>query len=165
MRWVRQFYLLIIPVTIGLMLLHQGGDWLRKLLRSRFRRAIVRVTRPGAAYAHAHAELRMLPFERVQHALLVISFFTLVWTGFALKYPDQWWARPLLLLEVLKGLVIDPGSRHVTHVLLQEEHLWGRKDVAIPISTVTRAADEASGRPRKQQVQDLPPVDIDHPDR
>jgi cytochrome b subunit of formate dehydrogenase len=22
-----------------------------------------------------------------------------VWTGFALKYPDQWWARPLLLLE------------------------------------------------------------------
>jgi cytochrome b subunit of formate dehydrogenase len=41
----------------------------------------------------------MLPFERVQHAVLAISFLTLVWTGFALKYPDQWWARPLLLLE------------------------------------------------------------------
>ena len=41
----------------------------------------------------------MLPFERVQHALLAISFITLVWTGFALKYPDQWWARPLLLME------------------------------------------------------------------
>ena len=26
LRWVRQFYLLLIPVTIGLMLLHQGGD-------------------------------------------------------------------------------------------------------------------------------------------
>ena len=38
----------------------------------------------------------MLPFERVQHAVLAISFLTLVWTGFALKYPDQWWARPLL---------------------------------------------------------------------
>jgi len=41
----------------------------------------------------------MLPFERFQHAVLAISFMTLVWTGFALKYPDQWWARPLLLLE------------------------------------------------------------------
>jgi cytochrome b subunit of formate dehydrogenase len=41
----------------------------------------------------------MLPFERVQHAVLALSFLTLVWTGFALKYPDQWWARPLLLME------------------------------------------------------------------
>jgi formate dehydrogenase gamma subunit len=41
----------------------------------------------------------MLPFERVQHVLLAISFITLVWTGFALKYPDTWWARPLLILE------------------------------------------------------------------
>jgi cytochrome b subunit of formate dehydrogenase len=40
----------------------------------------------------------MLPFERVQHAVLALSFMTLVWTGFALKFPDQWWARPLLLL-------------------------------------------------------------------
>ena len=37
LKWVRQFYLLIIPVTIGLMLLHQGGDWIRKLIRLRFR--------------------------------------------------------------------------------------------------------------------------------
>ena len=50
--------------------------------------------------SRAPAGLRMLPFERVQHALLALSFMTLVWTGFALKYPDQWWARPLLLLEV-----------------------------------------------------------------
>ncbi|MDE3166690.1 MAG: cytochrome c3 family protein, partial [Acidobacteriota bacterium] len=37
LRWVRQFYLLVIPVTIGLMLLHNGGDWVRKLVRIRFR--------------------------------------------------------------------------------------------------------------------------------
>jgi cytochrome b subunit of formate dehydrogenase len=43
--------------------------------------------------------MRMLPFERFQHAVLALSFLTLVWTGFALKYPDQWWARPLLLME------------------------------------------------------------------
>ena len=34
----------------------------------------------------------------------------------------------------VQGLVIDPDSHHVTHVLLQEGHLWGRKEVAIPIS-------------------------------
>ncbi|HEY2017148.1 MAG TPA: cytochrome b/b6 domain-containing protein, partial [Bryobacteraceae bacterium] len=94
LRWVRQFYLLLIPVTIGLMLLHNGGDWLRKLLRLRFAARTSRT--PVSA---AHAEIRMLPFERVQHAVLVTSFLTLVWTGFALKYPDQAWARPLLLLE------------------------------------------------------------------
>ncbi len=90
-RWVREFYLLVIPVTIGLMLLHNGGDWIRKLIALRFQRR-VRVY-PGRA---GRGELRMLPFERVQHAVLVISFLTLIWTGFALKYPDQFWARPLL---------------------------------------------------------------------
>jgi len=90
-------------------LLHQGGDWFRKLIRLRFQkpRAIHLVHAAGhagygAGYGADHGadrEIRMLPFERIQHAVLAISFLTLVWTGFALKYPDQWWARPLLLLE------------------------------------------------------------------
>ena len=41
----------------------------------------------------------MLPAERYQHALLVVSFFVLAWTGFALKYPAQWWAVPLTAWE------------------------------------------------------------------
>jgi cytochrome b subunit of formate dehydrogenase len=32
--------------------------------------------------------------ERVQHYLLIVSFITLVWTGFALRWPDRWWAFP-----------------------------------------------------------------------
>ncbi|HUA62284.1 MAG TPA: cytochrome b/b6 domain-containing protein [Verrucomicrobiae bacterium] len=96
LRVVRQFYLLIIPVTIGLMLLHQGGDWIRKMLRIRFGHT---VARPPTAARGAHSGIRMLPFERVQHAVMAISFITLVWTGFALKFPDQLWARPLLMLE------------------------------------------------------------------
>jgi cytochrome b subunit of formate dehydrogenase len=93
---VRWFYLLVIPVTIGLMLLHNGGDWVRKLIERRFS---VRRDNLGARNLSEPGELRMLPFERVQHAVLALSFLTLVWTGFALKYPDQWWARPLLLME------------------------------------------------------------------
>jgi cytochrome b subunit of formate dehydrogenase len=100
LKWVRQFYLLIIPVTIGLMMLHQGGDWIRKLIRLRFQARGMQVVHAAGRAGHdAGHEIRMLPFERVQHAVLAISFLTLVWTGFALKYPDQWWARPLLLLE------------------------------------------------------------------
>ena len=63
----------------------------------------------------------------------------------------------------VQGLVIDPGSRHVTHVLLQEGHLWGRKEVAIPIGAVTGVDDGIRLSITKQQVQDLPPVDIHHP--
>ena len=61
----------------------------------------------------------------------------------------------------VQGLVIDAGSHHVTHVLLQEGHLWGRKEVAIPISAVTGVEDGIRLNITKQQVQDLPPVDID----
>ncbi len=63
----------------------------------------------------------------------------------------------------VQGLVIDPDSRHVTHVLLQEGHLWGRKEVAIPIGAVTAVDDGIRLSLTKQQVQDLPPVDIHHP--
>ena len=100
LKWVREFYLLLIPVTIGLMMLHQGGDWIRKLIRLRFQpQPAPRRASAAAVSAGAHGDLRMLPFERVQHAVMALSFIVLVWTGFALKYPDSWWARPLLVLE------------------------------------------------------------------
>jgi len=63
----------------------------------------------------------------------------------------------------VQGLVIDPGDHRVTHVLLQEGHLWGRKEVAIPIGAVIRVDDGIQLSITKQQVQDLPPVDVDHP--
>jgi len=63
----------------------------------------------------------------------------------------------------VQGLVIDADSHRVTHVLLQEGHLWGRKEVAIPIGAVTGVDDGIRLNLTKQQVQDLPPVDIHHP--
>ncbi len=62
----------------------------------------------------------------------------------------------------VQGLVIDTGSRHITHVLLQEGHLWSRKDVAIPVSAVASTSEGIQLTISKQEVQDLPPVDIDH---
>jgi|SRR5580658_2373387 sporulation protein YlmC with PRC-barrel domain len=63
----------------------------------------------------------------------------------------------------VQGLVIDASDHHVTHVLLQEGHLWDRKDVAIPISAVTKVDDGIQLNISKQNVQDLPAVDITHP--
>jgi sporulation protein YlmC with PRC-barrel domain len=60
----------------------------------------------------------------------------------------------------IQGLVVDPGDHHVTHVLLQEGHLWGRKDVAIPIKAVSRVGDTIRLNLSKHDVQDLPPVDF-----
>jgi sporulation protein YlmC with PRC-barrel domain len=65
----------------------------------------------------------------------------------------------------VQGLVIDPGSRHVTHVLLQEGHLWGKKEVAIPISAVASTRDGIQLTITKEQVGDLPPVDASHPEK
>ena len=62
----------------------------------------------------------------------------------------------------VQGLVIDPDSHHVTHVLLHEGHLWGRKEVAIPVSAVTMVQEHIELSLSKKQVEDLPPVDIDH---
>ncbi len=62
----------------------------------------------------------------------------------------------------VEGLVMEPEHHHVTHVLLQEGHLWGRKEVAIPISTVTKMDRGISVKLTKREVEDLPPVDAKH---
>jgi cytochrome b subunit of formate dehydrogenase len=104
-KWVRIAYTILIPLTIGFMLLHNAGDWLLKLRLRRFTPA--RHPLSPAAQAHRR-EVRMYRFERIEHAVLMVSFLTLVWTGFALKYPDQWWARILVMWErefPLRGVI------------------------------------------------------------
>ncbi len=75
-RWVRRFYLPLILLTISGMLLHNFLIWRKKALalKAKQHRPIVRLTRN----------------QRIQHALLLSSFITLVITGFALAYPDSW---------------------------------------------------------------------------
>jgi sporulation protein YlmC with PRC-barrel domain len=62
----------------------------------------------------------------------------------------------------VKGLVIDRGSYHVTHVLLQEGHVFRHKEVAIPISAVTKADYGIQLSLTKEQIEGLPPVDVEH---
>jgi sporulation protein YlmC with PRC-barrel domain len=57
----------------------------------------------------------------------------------------------------VQGFLVDPSDQHVTHVLLQEGHLWGRKEVTIPISAVTGVDAGIRLNITKKQVEDLPP--------
>jgi hypothetical protein len=58
----------------------------------------------------------------------------------------------------VQGFLVDPSDNHVTHVLLQEGHIWGRKEVSIPISAVTGVDAGIRLNITKKQVEDLPPV-------
>jgi sporulation protein YlmC with PRC-barrel domain len=58
----------------------------------------------------------------------------------------------------VQGLIIDPEDHGVTHILLQEGHLWGRKQVAIPITDVDRVDDGIRLKIAKEDVRHLPPV-------
>lgn len=86
-KWIRWTYLALIPLTLGFMVFHNLVDLIAKLVRRRPRKETgAKVTRMNLNF-------------RIAHAGIIISFPTLVFTGFALKYPEAWWARPLLLWE------------------------------------------------------------------
>jgi sporulation protein YlmC with PRC-barrel domain len=58
----------------------------------------------------------------------------------------------------VEGFVVDPADQKVTHVLLKEGHLWGRRQVAIPVSAVASVDAGIRLNITKQQVEDLPPL-------
>ena len=58
----------------------------------------------------------------------------------------------------VQGFLVNPGDDRVTHVLLQEGHLWGRKKVAVPISAVTGVDAGIRLNLTKKQVGELPPM-------
>jgi cytochrome b subunit of formate dehydrogenase len=89
--FVANGYVSLIILIIGGMLVHNILDFIKKSKRQlMYRRGdLPRKHAPHRLY------VRMTFSERIQHASLVISFFTLVLTGFALRYPDAWWVEPL----------------------------------------------------------------------
>jgi sporulation protein YlmC with PRC-barrel domain len=59
----------------------------------------------------------------------------------------------------VRGFLVNPDDHRVTHVLLKEGHLWGRKEVAIPMTAVTGVETGIRLNLTKEQVGDLPPAD------
>ena len=92
--WVRWIYLWLIALTIGGMFVHNALDFSLK----------VRRPRAGPPFVLPGQPERMIRPLRWQHGLTMLSFSLLVYTGFALKFPESWWARPLLIFETQLGL-------------------------------------------------------------
>jgi uncharacterized protein YrrD len=63
-------------------------------------------------------------------------------------------------IGAVQDLVVDPVDHHVTHVILQEGHVWGRKEVALPIGAANRIGDEIRVDLTKDEIQALPPVKL-----
>lgn len=58
----------------------------------------------------------------------------------------------------VQGFLVSPDDHQVTYVLLREGHLWGRKEISIPISAVKGVDDGVRLNITKKQVEDLPPA-------
>jgi cytochrome b subunit of formate dehydrogenase len=92
--WVRFTYMWLIGITIGGMVLHNSLDLSRKARHGLHSAPALPLNQPE----------RMTRALRRQHGLVMLSFPVLVYTGFALKYPEGWWAAPLLQWEARLGL-------------------------------------------------------------
>jgi sporulation protein YlmC with PRC-barrel domain len=40
------------------------------------------------------------------------------------------------------GFLVDPENEHITHLVLREGHLWGHKDVTIPVSQIDHLEED-----------------------
>jgi formate dehydrogenase gamma subunit len=122
--YVTWFYIFLIIIVIGGMFLHNALDFFHKV-RAKFR---------GSHHSN-HPEgstgmefVRLSLNERIQHFVLMGTFVTLVLTGFALKYPEAWWASPFtrwegafavrgLLHRIAGGLMLLLSAYHVLYII------------------------------------------------
>jgi len=85
--YVTLLYIILIVFTIGGMIAHNTLDFIPKF-KAHYRR-----------YHEEAKDIRFTKGERVQHAVLTISFTMLAYTGFALRYPRAWWAVPFTIWD------------------------------------------------------------------
>lgn len=114
-RWIKKFYVGMIFAVIGAMVLHNFIIWRRKaILRRQIEHRIV---------------TRMSRAQRLQHLTLLISFIILVITGFALKFPDSWFAAMLGMTEKVRGIthrvaaivLVAAGVSHLFYIALTRD--------------------------------------------
>jgi len=59
--------------------------------------------------------------------------------------------------------LINPINDHISHLVLREGHLWGRKDVTIPVSQIDHFADNTVYlKLSKQEIETLPSIPVHH---
>jgi cytochrome b subunit of formate dehydrogenase len=131
---IQRFYVWMIVCVIGGMLLHNFLVWRKKAV-------LRRIGQPRILF-------RMTFEQRVQHLTLLISFFTLVLTGFALKYPSSWLAVIFIneavrsYIHRIAGVVLIAVSAfHVWYILRKPDGRQLLRDMLPDWKDVTDARD------------------------
>jgi sporulation protein YlmC with PRC-barrel domain len=57
--------------------------------------------------------------------------------------------------------LVDPSDERITHLIMREGHLWGQKDVSIPLSAIDRIEEDTVHlKLSKDEIEALPAIPI-----
>lgn len=113
-QWVRWIYVPLIFLVIGGMIVHNALVWRKKV---------------SAKRKQARTVVRLSVNQRAQHWLLLTSFIVLVFSGFALQYPESWlgwltgsseWLRRIVH-RVAAVVMLLMGTYHLFYLALTKE--------------------------------------------
>ncbi len=104
----RKFYIVLIAVTIGLMLLHNIADWVRHIKQMDKRPFVIRLS----------------VNETMQHWALMVSFSVLVISGFALRFSEAWWVQLLFGWGDGQGFLLRGTIHRIAAVLFVIVSMW-----------------------------------------
>ncbi len=131
---ISRFYIWMIVCVIGGMVLHNLIVYRKKLI-------LHRIGQPRILF-------RMTLSQRIQHLALLISFFILVLTGFALRYPSSWLAV-IFVNELVRSYIhriagvalIAVSLVHAWYIIRTEDGRQLIKDMLPDWKDVTDARD------------------------
>ena len=107
-RFFTVFYMWMIGITIGLMVLHNLGHWFRHV----------------SLMTRVQYVIRMTANETAQHWVLMISFIVLVISGFSLRFSESWWVELLFGWGGGEGFVIRGTVHRVAAVVFMIWTAW-----------------------------------------
>jgi sporulation protein YlmC with PRC-barrel domain len=62
--------------------------------------------------------------------------------------------------------LVEPKNGHITHMILSEGHLWGKKEISIPVSKIDHIEkDNVYLKINKSEIESLPTYPISRPGR
>lgn len=137
-KWVRWVYLGIIGVSLGGMALHNALDYYAAL-RERYR-----------ASKRQRRYVRFDVSERLQHFVLVMTFAVLVFSGFALRYPNAFWVQPLA--DTSLGFLVRGYAHRVAAIVFVVASLY---HVFYLLATRRGKGQLRAMLPRKQDLAEL----------
>ncbi len=120
-QWVSWIYIPLIVLTLGGMALHNIIIWVKKARKAR--------------KDPTRTVVRMNKRQRIQHFVLLTSFIVLVITGFALAWPDSFFATITfgegirrVIHRVAAVVMLALGIYHIVYMTATKEGRQGLKD-------------------------------------